>query len=239
MVRSTICFAGKSSLDFGICVEKCPAFVTGTVEYEKIKIPGRNGELVRKSKITMSNYIQPYDIWFHGQSKDTVRDAEKIALWLLLNKGYARLEDTYDPDTYRMALFAGPLDVKNWMLVRGRTSLEFDCKPERFLKSGEFPIVIKNGEKILNNWMPAKPLIAITGTGEADISVGASHVHITDLGEKITLDCDALNAYDGLTNKNNKIQVTGGWPVLENGENSITWSGGIQSVTITPHWWMP
>lgn len=238
-MRSAFFYNGKSSLDFGIRVEKCPRFVTGTMEYEKISIPGRNGDLVRKSKAKLSNYIQPYEVWFSGQKKDTIRDAREISNWLLSAEGYVRLEDTYDPDVYREALFTGPMDVENWMLARGRTVLEFDCKPQRWLKSGEYPIAVESGTQISNPWHPAKPEIVITGDGAADIRVGSSHVHIADIGGRITLDCDVFNAYDGLTNKNNLVTVKDGWPVLDRGETEISWSGGIQSVTLIPHWWMP
>ena len=117
-------------------------------------------------------------------------------------------------------------------------SLEFDCKPQRFLKSGEFPIKIQSGQSLHNAWQPALPLIQITGTGDGQLVVGKSAVNITGMTESITLDSEAQNAYDGTTNKNNSISISGGFPVLEHGESLISYSGGITAVNITPRWWM-
>lgn len=234
-MRSYLVFGGKSSLEFGIRVEKCPAFVTGQRAVTKQSVPGRSGDLVIDTG-AYGNYIQPYEIWFRGD-KPTTQAAKAIAMWLLAGTGYIRLEDSYDPDIYRMALFAGPLNVENWMLTHGRATLEFDCKPQRYLKQGQYPIAVQSGQTICNQWMPALPLIQITGTGSGQLVAGSSRVDITGMTGAITLDCDVQNAYNGTLNLNNNITITGGWPVLATGQTAISFSGGITAVEITPRWW--
>lgn len=234
-MRSYLVFGGKSSLEFGIRVEKCPAFVTGQRAVTKQSVPGRSGDLIIDTGV-YGNYIQPYEIWFRGD-KPTTQAAKAIAMWLQAGTGYIRLEDSYDPDVYRMALFAGPMNVENWMLTHGRTTLEFDCKPQCFLKQGEFPLKVQSGQTISNQWMPALPLIQISGTGDGQLMVGNSQIDITDMTGSIALDCDVQNAYSGTLNLNNNITVTGGWPVLATGQTAISFSGGIAAVEITPRWW--
>lgn len=234
-MRSYLVVGGKSSLEFGIRVEKCPAFVTGQRAVTKQSVPGRSGDLLIDTG-AYGNYIQPYEIWFRG-GKPTTQAAKAIAMWLLAGTGYIRLEDSYDPDVYRMAMFAGPLNVENWMLTHGRATLEFDCKPQRYLKQGQFPLQVQNGENVGNQWMPALPLIKVTGSGDGQLSIGSSQIAITDMDGAITLDCDAQNAYSGTLNLNNSITVTGGWPVLETGQTAVSFSGGITAVEITPRWW--
>lgn len=234
-MRSYLVFGDKSSLEFGIRVERCPAFVTGQRAVTKQSVPGRSGDLVIDTG-AYGNYIQPYEIWFRGD-KPTTQAAKAIAMWLLAGTGYIRLEDSYDPDVYRMALFAGPLNVENWMLTHGRATLEFDCKPQRYLKQGEFAVNVQSGQKMGNPWMPALPIIKISGNGDGQLVVGTRRVDITDMTGSITLDCDVQNAYDGTLNLNNNITITGGWPVLETGQTAISFSGGITAVEITPRWW--
>lgn len=235
-MRSAFYFKGKSSLEYGICVEKCPSFGAAQRVVEQIQIPGRNGALIVETG-AYNNVLQSYEVWFKDRYLNATQAARELALWLLSGKGYFQLEDTYDPDIYRKAVFYGPLDVENWMLLRGRATLEFDCKPQRFFKSGDRPIKIQSGQTLYNSGMPALPLIQITGTGEGEIVIGGSTVEITDIPGSITIDSDVQNAYNGLSNLNNNIIVTGGFPVLDTGENVVAFSGGITGVEITPRWW--
>lgn len=235
MVKSYFYFNGKSSLEYGITVEYCPAFGTGQRSVEKQTVPGRSGDLLIDTG-AYSNYTQEYDIWFRGE-RPTMQSARNIAMWLMSKTGYLRLEDSYDPDVYRMAVFSGPLDVENWMLLRGRATLSFDCKPQRYLKQGEFSVPVASGQEIGNQWMPALPIIQIIGSGDGQLVVGNSQVSITDMDGGITLDCDVQNAYSGTLNLNNNITITGGWPVLVTGQTAISFSGGITAISIIPRWW--
>lgn len=235
-MRSNFYFGGQCSLDYGVCVEKCPSFATGSRGVEKISVPGRNGDLLIDTG-AYSNVTQAYEVWFKRRGKNTTQAARDLALWLLSGRGYLRLEDSYDPDIYRMAAFAGPLDVENWMLTHGRATLEFDCKPQRFFKSGEYSLSVVSGQKLLNQWMPALPLIQISGTGDGQLVVGSSTITITGLEGGITIDSDTQNAYDDARNLNNSISVVGGFPTLSTGKTAVSFSGGITAVQITPRWW--
>lgn len=236
MVRNFFCFNGARSIDKGLTVEHCPNFGSGQRVVEKITVPGRIGDLLIDNA-TYGNCTQSYDIWFKDRQRGTIRAASDISQWLLSAVGYKRLEDSYAPDVFRMALFAGPFDVTNWMLTHGRATITFDCKPQRYLKQGQFSVPVQSGQPVSNQWMPALPLIQITGTGDGQLMVGNSQVDITDMTGAITLDCDVQNAYNGTVNLNNNITIFGGWPVLETGQTAISFSGGITAVEITPRWW--
>lgn len=236
MVKSYFYYNGARSIDKGLTVEQCPSFVTGQRSVEKITVPGRSGELVIDTG-AYGNYTQPYEIWFKDKRRGTTRAARDIAQWLLSGTGYLRLEDTYDPEVFRLAMFTGPLDVENWMLMAGRATLEFDCQPQRWLKDGQNPISVESGQRLLNAWQPALPLIQVTGTGEGSLTVGGSTFTISDMPGGITLDSETQDAFFGTQNLNNNVQVNGGYPVLQAGETAVSFSGGITAVKITPRWW--
>lgn len=236
MAYNYFVFGGVSCREYGVCIEHCPKFVTGQRVITKQTVPGRSGDLLIDTG-AYGNYVQPYEVWFKLPQKNTEQAAKYLARWLLSGRGYLRLEDSYDPEVYRIASFAGPLDVENWMLRYGRATLEFDCKPQRFLKAGEIPVTVQSGQKLLNQWMPALPLIYVVGSGDGQLVVGDSVVDITDMAGGVTLDCDIQNAYNGTLNLNNNITVSGGWPVLGTGQTLISFSGSITSVKITPRWW--
>lgn len=130
---------GETSLSKGLTVERCPAFGAGQRIVEKTTVPGKSGDLVFDTG-AFSNYTQSYEIWFRDKSAGMTSAAKSIATWLLSPSGYQRLEDTYDPDVFRMAVYTGPMEIENWMLTYGRATLDFDCMPQRWLKSGEIPV---------------------------------------------------------------------------------------------------
>lgn len=237
MVRGYFIFSGQNSRDYKIGIEQCPVYPVAQRVVEKTTIPGRSGEVVFDSG-AFSNVTQTYEIYFNAKFQGMSMAAGYLAQWLHSGLGYQRLEDSYRPDSYRMAMFTGPIDIDNWMNLYGRCTIEFDCKPQRFLKSGEFPIKIQSGQSLYNAWQPALPLIQITGTGDGQLVVGKSTVNITGMTGNLMLDSEVQNAYDGTTNKNNSISISGGFPVLEHGESLISYSGGITAVNITPRWWM-
>lgn len=230
-------FNGHWSTEFKIGIEQCRSYPTAARSVERQTIPGRAGELLRETG-TYSNVTQSYEIYFNGKAGGMTAAAAKITQWLMSARGYRRLEDSYEPDCYRMANFAGSLDIENWMNLYGRVVLQFDCMPQRWLKSGEVPIAITaQGQSLPNQWQPAMPLIQLTGTGSGELSVGSSTISITGIDGSLTIDSEMQNAYNGTINKNNTITVSGGFPVLPTGNTPITWSGGITGVKITPRWW--
>lgn len=231
-------FNGARSIDKGLTIEYCPSVGTGKRVVEKISVPGRSGDLVIDTG-AYGNYIQPYEIWFKDKRRGTTRAARDIAQWLLSGIGYMRLEDTYDPEVFRLAMFTGPFDVENWMLTHGRATLEFDCQPQRWLKSGQNPISVESGQRLFNAWQPALPLIRVTGTGNGSLTVGSSTFTISDMTGGIMLDSETQDAYwgDPTTNLNNNVKVSGGYPILQNGETTVSFFGGITAVQITPRWW--
>jgi phage-related protein len=82
----------------------------------------------------------------------------------------------------------------------------------------------------------AKPKIIIAGTGAAVLHVGDYTVNISNIGGNIIIDSDIEDAYYGSTNKNNMITLSA-FPLLQPGDNVITWTGGITSCKIVPRFW--
>jgi len=144
-LRSTIYFDGKSSADFGLIVEYFPESVHAARRGELIPIPGRNGVIAREDG-AFDTYTQQYQVWFRNtMGRDTYQKARDVAEWLLSASGFCRLEDTYEPEHFRLARFVGPLNVETVLRNHGRVTLEFDVQPQRYLKIGETPLTFSGG----------------------------------------------------------------------------------------------
>jgi len=253
--KNWIIFDGKSLADFKLYCSGDKTFSAPQRNVDLITIPGRNGSLAR-DKGTFANITVEYSCWIPSNFRGNV---EALRNYLLSKAGYKRLEDTYDPDTFRLAVFQGPLDVSAYYSSTfGSFTLQFQARPERFLKSGEEEIAI-TGDNIVRNATPfaSNPLIHITDLSVIGcyITIGSYKITLRDvIGPQIsdlTIDTENLNAYGTsvqtgeLINCNEIIYPVNKekWALLEPGENAVKIQrlGSVIStngVKLIPRWWI-
>lgn len=232
-----ITFNGIASNKLGIQVEHPPGYETPKKDYEIVHVPGRNGD-VYIDKGSYQNVSRTYDIAIGSADADFASIANTISEWLYAPVGYARLEDTYELDYYRLAAYSDATDIKNILTHAGRVTIAFDCKPQRFLKSGEKSVTFTAKGTLSNpTKFEALPTIIVKGSGKGVLQIGKYTVTISDINSLVTIDCELQDAYNGTANRNSTITLSDGFPKLVSGSNSITFSGGITSVEVIPKWW--
>lgn len=229
-------FDGKSSKDFGVYISGTGVFNAPERDVEEIEVPGRNGTIIVDNG-RYKNLSLSYPAFIYRNYKNNVSGLRN---YLLSHHGYYRLEDTYHPDEYRMARYSGGFEAEPVdMLTGAEFTLNFDCKPQRFLKSGEMEIDITSNTTIFNEtYHDAKPLIRAYGTGS--FSIGDITITIDTADEYTDIDCETMEAYkdDMSTNCNGNITLEDGeFPVLASGENTITLTD-ITELILTPRWWI-
>lgn len=230
-----ISWAGKTSDTLGVVVEHYPIRVVPERALTETEIAGRNGALVQYDG-NWQNYTQEYEVYISAEKTGLVRAARAVAEWLSAPVGYQRLEDSYEPDVYRMAYYAGGQDIESILNRFGRATIEFVCKPQRFLKSGEAPKTFTEAGTLTNiTRMDALPVITVYGTG-GTVTVNDTTVEISEIEDYVVLDCELMDAYKGNENRNPYVSAAD-FPVLVSGINNISFSGGITSLEIVPHWW--
>lgn len=219
-MRDYFYFAGKSILDFGAYITDAGVYERPDRNYEKVSVPGRNGDLLIENDnypnvrhtypvIIMENFDENYDA---------------LMSFLLTQKGYQRLSDSFHPDEYYMATFVGVENLTHTIAPKsGKFNLVFDRKPQRFLKSGDQKNAFKNSGIIKNPTLnDTRPLIRVYTTGT--YAVGDNSFTITDMRghSYIDIDCDMQEAYSGDDNCNDLITLTDGkFPKLASGNNEI------------------
>lgn len=231
----TIFWNEVPSYNLNIQVERYPSQDGPQRLFETIQVPGKNGTLTIDSG-AFSNYQQTYEIYFNANVKKTPMVSREIKKWLLLPIGYQRLEDTYEPEVFRLARYNGPVQIENIMNLFGRMILTFDCQPQRWLKSGEYPVIFLQEGELVNEWFPALPIIKVNGNGPGKLYIGRYTAQINVIDDFIILDSATQNAYKDTQNKNGDISIAD-FPVLQSGISPISWDGGITSIEITPRWW--
>lgn len=261
---SLIIFNGATSASVHSHIKEPPEYQIPERDYDTIHIAGRNGDVIidsgcyknvdRKYKMTMDA---------HTRNLDYATVASSIATWLhpitqkhslefsnsandIVNyyDGYCVLEDTYDPEYYRLAKFKGDEDISNIFNKAGEFDLKFECKPQRFLKSGKLPV--SSGTITNNTAQIAKPLIKVAfsaANGYIQITnSGATFKVISTTAETTIIDSTEEDCYYGTANRNQHItfQKNGTasyeFPLLYPGTNTIVTSG-VSSWAIIPNWW--
>lgn len=233
-------FNGRSTREFGMAVEKRPTQKTPKRRRTGITIPGRNGVL-HFDENAFDNIDLPYNVWFRGDLP-TPEQAHAVKSWLLSPKGYSRLEDKYDPGYFRLASFAGPMDIDDILGRYGKCKITFDCDPRCFLRSGEIPINLENGGVLHNpTAFASNPLIRVYGNGEGTLLVAGVTVTIHAMTTGMELDCENEMAYAmGDVGQNLDADIYAPvFPQLLPGANQVAFTGGVTAVEIVPRWWEP
>lgn len=233
-----VIFNNVSSADYGILVEHPPGYQIPQRDYEKVHIPGRNGDLVIDSE-SYQNAPRSYDIAFGNLEKKFAPMANMVSEWLNSASGYARLEDSYEPEYYRLALYQESANIENILFHAGRATINFDCKPQRFLKSGDNLIEINSSVTLRNPTnFKSKPIIKVYGTGAGGFSIGNCNVEITDIPDYLTIDSEIGDVYKDTQNCNRLVSFGNkGFPMFDKGESVIGFTGGITKMEVVPKWW--
>ena len=169
-----VMFNGRSSRDIGLEVETFPNYIAPEKIYDIVHVPGRNGDLVIDTK-TYKNVPREYKVSIATYNRTSYSTKmSQVAEWLYSASGYARLEDSYDEDFYRLAYYNNETNIDNLFNEAGKATLKFICKPQRYFKSGEIPILFESAGAIQNETIKkAFPILNIvTDNTEGTISIG-------------------------------------------------------------------
>lgn len=231
-----IIYNGRSSKDIGLEVETFPSYQTPKRSYDKIHVPGRNGDLLI-DKGCWENTVRSYQVSIGSYRRRYDEMMNAISEWLHSSISYVRLEDSYEPDYYRLAVYLEEISMSNLFNHGGKGTIDFDCKPQRFLKSGDVPFTLTKSAVIQNpTGFPSLPIINVYGTGSGTLIVGDYTVQISNIGNQITIDSEIQDAYLNTTNKNSMISIPKGFPRFGVGQTAISFSGGVNKVEVIPKW---
>lgn len=237
-MRNYFVFAGKSSHDFGIHISGEATFNRPKRRFEELTIPGRSGTLILDDG-SFENMPITYPAFVIDEMPDKVKD---FANFMGSFSGYQRLEDSYADDIFRLAQYKGGLDnisSKNYANRDGEFTIEFNCKPQRFLKSGEIPIVFDSDGQIWNRTnFDSKPFITVYGTGAGSVGIGDYLITIDAIDEFVNIDCEIMDAYKGAVNCNPNVSFNADEIKIPSGKNGVTFTGDITSVVITPRYFI-
>jgi len=135
-------FDGVDSRQFDAYVFDVDSHNAPAKQVNTATIPGRSGDLLLPGW-RFGNVTHSYDVIILRHFE---RNYEELRNFLLSREGYCRLEDSIHPDEFYTAYFASDIQPEHrTRKPYGKFRLTFTRKPQRWLKSGEQEIVLREG----------------------------------------------------------------------------------------------
>ena len=233
MLDKRITFGGET---IPAWIASAPKIIKAARKMTSVPIAGTNREAIYVED-AWEPYDQPYTLFVGDGTENSIQEAIDETARILNKKGWQILRDDYDSDHFRIAYFKGPFDVENRFTRAGKFELKFRCRAERYLLSGNAEINVTNGGAIFNpTGYEAKPLIHIEGSGNGTVTVNGTTMSFTGITDYLNIDCDKMDTYR-LPSENKNNLMTGEFPKLKTGANTVTFTGGIATVRITPRYY--
>lgn len=231
----SLIFNNKDSYnDFELVVIGTIARPTTNPNYETINVPGRRGSL---------NIFQYYNdneitVNFGFKTKQNITLKKSDILAWLNSKICTELVISDDKSIFYKVnkVSVSGFDGDN---IKG-FKCTFTIDPFVFLKEGNETMEIYNATTIYNGkaTQDSEPYLKIYGNGDITVNINNQNLILKSVDSYIEVDSKLKNCYKNVNgvimNCNNKMYSS--FPVLEVGENNISWSGSVSKIEIIPRW---
>lgn len=182
VIQKKLYVDGINLANYGLYITGQSAFNAPQRDVELVSIPGRNGDYIIDNG-RFQNIEVTYPAGLREDATNFATRVAEIRNILASRHRYVRIEDDYNPNEYREGMFVSGLEVAPACdNIAGQFDLVFNCKPQRFLKSGETAVSVASGGTITNPTpFESKPLIEFGGYGTMTVN-----------GYEITLNSEAI-----------------------------------------------
>lgn len=209
MIFNSLQFDGDNSLDHGVYITGEAIYSAPVRDTESIEIPGRNGDFIL-DKGRWKNIDVTYKVGLFGSDQENFADKIRTYRNILASRlGYKRITDTYNPNEFRLGKLKDGLDVETKSRKKaGEFDIVFDCKPQRFLVSGEAEIEVVSGQTLTNpTAYEASPLLEIGGSGVVNIGDYSISINAGQFGDIKVLDAGTLAFKSGYDIQSSRLNL--------------------------------
>lgn len=210
--------------DLKCCLSERPVIPTPEMDYEAIDVPGRDGSLTIEKGYKDISFECHYNVLESYNIKALMR---KIKAFFL---GKTRLQFSDDTVYYKIKQVVVS-EVANEEEGYGTFTVSFTCDPFQYALTSSFDLRATGSVDNPGSYR-SLPYLRIYGSGT--LTINGKSLVLRDVTDYIELDCELWNAYKGREDMNQ--HMTGEFPILVPGRNTVSWSGGISRVTGEGRW---
>ncbi|KGG81066.1 tail protein [Caloranaerobacter azorensis H53214] len=227
-------FNGKDSyIDFGILITKRPTIPSPKRRISYIDIPGRHSRL-KYDEGTFEDITIVVECAIKSEDNLNIK-IDEIKAWLF-NAGESDLIFSFQPDKKYIAQVVNAIDFEQAFEYASRFPVIFNCKPFKYTVQNTILTITENNSSIINpGTIESEPIISIYGNGDITLMINSNAIKLTDINNKIILNCEIKDCYDDEINSLNS-KMLGEFPILIPGQNTIEWTGNVEKIEILPNW---
>ena len=236
-------YDGIDSLDYDLYITSGSVYDAPERVVDMIKVPGRNGNLAIDQG-RFENIDVEYEVYTKNRLQtDFAQNIRDFRNELCSRHTYLELTDDFNANEFRLGIYKSGLELDSDIDRAGAIKLVFDCKPQRYLVSGQSThTFIADGTITNPTLFASSPLIVVTGFGQLGIGSYTITIQGNDPTQEIYIDTDIMEAwgYESgvIVSKNDYIvYLNNTIPKLEPGANGVSLDSDMTSVVITPRWW--
>lgn len=231
-------FAGKDSfIDYGIIISTKPNIPSPKRRVSYIEVPGRDSNL-RYDEGTYEDITLTVECTIKGER--IMERLDDIKGWLF-SAGESDLVFSFQADRKYRAQVVNAIDFKQGFKITSQFVIVFNCRPFKYAVDNT-PVIITTGlgtTLVNQGTVVSRPVIKVYCTGNGSFKINNREVTLEDVSTgSVILDSELEEAYyfeaGAVVNANN--QMSGEFPILDTGNNTITFTGGVTKLEITPNW---
>lgn len=222
----TIEYNGKTNKQFDLVVTNFDQRKRPEEQIEIIDIEGRSGSLVDRHGVYRS-YQRTIEMVNLTEDKKPL-----VHKWL---SGRGILRTSEDPNGFHFVDVIDAVERKYIGEIHSIIAVTFLCEPHFYLDAGMLPIEITAQKSLMNIGTDiAEPLIKVYGNGNGQILINEQVITLTGIEQHLTIDTKLQIVHkDGLPAGR---KMSGPFPALGEGQNLISFAGGITKLELTPRW---
>ena len=207
-IYKSLIFDGEDSRNYGVYITGEAVYNAPERDVEMVSIPGRNGSFaLDKGRFQNIEVSYPAGIFAETEA-DFAQAVSDFRNLLCSRNGYVRLTDDYNPNEYRMAIYKSGLEVEPAQLKAGEFNITFDCKPQRWLTSGETAISVNNGDTLTNPTLfGSSPLIKCNGYGWMTLKDSTIVVLRVPIGNILLSDATSVTVTNAALEINPPVEI--------------------------------
>jgi predicted phage tail component-like protein len=210
----------------GLLISELPPISKPKMRVKETEIDGVDGSKIEE--LGYESYDKTIKIGLTGKF-----DINEVIKYF---SGAGNVTFSNEPDKYYRARIIDQIDYER--LLRYRTAnIKFRVQPFKY-ELDESPVTLTaSGKSVTNNGLEtSKPRMTIAGSGTIELYVNSLKVFTYTFPEgetEVVVDSEKQDAYLGVFLKNRNM--TGDFPILQSGENIISWSGNVTSIVVEPN----